>query len=261
MFELSLIDIENALKDFLPSNLDTRLFCEEDKLKEILKSITESSTDRPGFKNHVNILSYFYVYLVLKNRARSDFYRQLFRLELIFAEHIAAFEHKEKNKYLLKLLPETFMDSNPKAKVRSFVYLYFTTHIGELTKEVDRLDLKLNEIRNVKDYLSIQLKQVTQEVQTKDYTIAQLTEQGEEKDFKIIKLQEELKALCDRFDYEITRADRQNQELSADIITQVKNSLGLELNELKVFANGLPQGDSEVLRMYVTNIEQYLNTL
>lgn len=261
LFDLFLIDIENSLKDFLPTNLNTRLFFEEDKLKEILESIAEPTTGRPVIKNHLIILSNFYIYLVLKNRAHSDFYRQLFKLELIFAEHIASFEPKERNKYLLKFLPETFIDSNPKAKVRSFVYLYFTTHIVELTEEVHRLDFKLNEIRNARNSLSIQVKQLTQEVQIKDSIIAQLSEQGKEKDSIIIKIQEELKASRDRFNYEITVADRQRQEIKTNIVTMVENGLRLELDELKVFADCLSQGDSELLRMYVTNIEQFLNTL
>jgi hypothetical protein len=67
--------------------------------------------------------------------------------------------------------------------------------------------------------------------------------------------------LGDRFDYEINRADRQNQDLRSHIISRLKNDLLIELNDLIEFANGLPISESDILKMYVNNIKQTLNNL
>jgi hypothetical protein len=261
LFDIVLLDVESKLKDFLPENLEINLFFDEDKLKEIIKSATTLKTKEQDNRESVKVLSSFYVYLVLKNRSRKDFDRQLFNIERILAEHLAEFEQKEQSKYLLKLLPEAFLDNNPKAKIRSFVHLYFTTHIAKLSKEVDSLTIKLSETRNSNATLSSQVRQLKEEGETKDNTIALLTEQGQEKDTKISNLQTELTELRNRFEYDVNRADRQNQDLRTSIITQLQNNLRIELNDLNEFANGLQQNDGQVLRMYITNIQQTLNTL
>lgn len=260
-FDIILLDIESQIIEFLPSKSETSLFFDVDKLKELLRFHAVSNNES-HLSNNINfVLSKFYVYLVLKNFTHSDFYRQLFKIELIFIEHISEFEQKEINKYLLKLLPDTFLDSNPKAKVRSIVHFYFTSQIIELSGDLGTLTRKLSEIRIDNITLASQVKQLSEEGQVKDNSIVQLTKEGHEKDTNLIKLQGELKALSDRFDYEVNRADRQNQDLRSHIITQVQNNLRIELNDLNEFANGLPPGESEILKMYLVNIKQALNIL
>ena len=261
LFDIILLDIESQIIEFLPSKSETSLFFDVDKLKELLRFHAVSNNES-HLSNNINfILLKFYVYLVLKNFTHSDFYRQLFKIELIFVEHISEFEQKEKNKYLLKLLPDSFLDSNPKAKVRSIVHFYFTSQIIELSGDLGTLTRKLSEIRIDNIALASQVKQLSEEGQVKDNSIVQLTKEGYEKDTNLIKLQGELKALSDRFDYEVNRADRQNQDLRSHIITQVQNNLRIELNDLNEFAKGLPPGESEILKMYLVNIKQVLNIL
>jgi hypothetical protein len=261
LFDIILLDIEYELKDLLPSNLDINLFNDEDNIKEIVKSVTPSINEKEDNKNYITKLSNFYVYLVLKNRSRDDFYRQLFKIELLLLENIAAFNYEEKNEFLLKLLSKTFTDSNPKNKARTFVYLHFTTYIEELIKEVNSLSQRLSESHSTNAILTSQVRQIKEIVKTKDITIEQLTVHGHEKDTNIENLKIELKDIQNRYVYDVNKFEKQIQEFRANIIMQLQNNLRIELNDLNDFANGLQKGDGEILKMYVTNIQQSLNSL
>jgi hypothetical protein len=261
LFDVLLIDIESQLNELIPLKSETNLFFDEDKLKELLHFYRFQNTDSRPSQDNIFALSKLYVYLVLKNFMHHDFYNQLFKVDLSFAEHIAEFEPKQKNKYLLRLLSDMLLDANPRSKARSFVHLYFTNRILDLASEVDILTLKLGELRNTNFALTYQVKQQAEEGHNKDITIHQLTEEVQDKDSIIVKLESELKVLGDRFDYEINRADRQNQDLRSHIISRLKNDLLIELNDLIEFANGLPISESDILKMYVNNIKQTLNNL
>ncbi len=176
------------------------------------------------------------------------------------AEHLAEFEPEEPSKYLHKLLPEALLDSNSKAKIRSFVYLYFTSH-NELKKKVDSLSDRLSDSRSSVDKLSSEVKRLTEQGKEKDNTISQLTEQGKEKDNTITNLQAEIKETNNLLEYELNKCQKQLQGLKTGLISKLHRDMQMELDGITLIANRLKPEDSVSLSMYITNITQLLTIL
>lgn len=260
LFNVILEEVE--LSKILPNyNLQSNLFYDEDKLKEIVKSAKSEKLNDEDNTKSTKTLSNIYLNTILKNRLQVDFYKQLFMVERVMAEHLAEFKQKDKSKYLLISLSEALSENDPKLKIRSCIYLYFTTYINELEEEVDSLSNKLSSSHiSVEDLLS-RVKSLTEQLKERDITLTQLTEQGNEKDETITNLQTELTTTSNRLEYEVNKYEIQLHNLKTGLIERLQSNIQMELDGLNDFANGLPQNDCDILRMYVTNIQQLLNTL
>lgn len=261
----SLFDVilgEVDLKKILPNYaLQSNLFYDIERLKEIIKSTTSAKTSDAENTESIKTLSYIYIDTILKNRSQLDFYKQLFMVERVLAEHLADFKFKDRNKYLLKSLPEALSGNDPKSKIRSFIHLYFNTYINDLEQEVDSLSNKLSSSRSSVEELSSKVKQLTEQEKESDNTITQLAKQIKERDETITNLQEELTTTSNRLEYEVNKYEIQLQNLKSGLIERLQNNIQMELEGLTDVANGLPQNDGNILRMYITNIQQLLNTL
>jgi len=265
LFDAIFTDIDSELKKLLPENdykLLTDLFNDETdfKILQIINSSPLAKTNNEGTLGSEKYISLIYLYVVLKNRSRSDFYKKLFIVERVMAEHLAEFEPEEPNKYLLKLLPDTLLDSNIKAKIRSFVYLYFTSH-NDLKRNVDSLYNKLSVCHSSIDNLSKEVKQLTEQGKDKDNTITQLTKQGKEKDNTIANMQTELIQTKNYLEYEENKCIKQLQGLKTGLIERLQKDIQMELDGINAIARRLPHDESVKLSRYITNITELLNTL
>ena len=258
-------DVDGELKNLLPDNdynLLTNLFNNETEpnILQIIKSAASEKTNDEGNTGSKKILSFIYTYVVLKNRSRSDFYKQLFIVERVLAEHLAEFEQEEPSKYLHKLLPEALLDSNPKAKIRSFVYLYFTNH-NELKKKVDSLTDKLSDSYSSVYKLSREKTQLTEQGKEKDITITQLTEQGKEKYNTITNLQEELTEKMNRLEYEVNKYEKQLYGLRIGLVSNIQRHTKIVLEDITVIASRLPQNEGDELHRWITDLKEYFDSL
>ena len=258
-------DVDGELKNLLPDNdynLLTNLFNNETEpnILQIIKSAASEKTNDEGNTGSKKILSFIYTYVVLKNRSRSDFYKQLFIVERVLAEHLAEFEQEEPSKYLHKLLPEALLDSNPKAKIRSFVYLYFTNH-NELKKKVDSLTDKLSDSYSSVYKLSREKTQLTEQGKEKDITITQLTEQGKEKDNTITNLQAELTEKMNRLEYEVNKYEKQLYGLRIGLVSNIQRHTKIVLEDITVIASRLPQNEGDELHRWITDLKEYFDSL
>jgi hypothetical protein len=262
LFDTILAEIEVELKKVLLNyNLLPNLFYSINKLKEILNSTADTKVKDSDHTENIKILSYIYIHTILKNRYQSDFHKQLFIFERILAEHIADFKQRDKNKYMLKSLPEALTQDEPKSKIRSTIYVYFITYISELEQEVNSLSNKLKISQTSFFESSNKVNLLEKEVKEKDITIHQLTEQGIEKDETINKLQIEKTEICNRNEYELKTLKREFENLETDIVKELQDKLKLKLDDLSRFANGLQQNDGEFLKIYINKIHQVLETL
>jgi hypothetical protein len=257
--------VDCELKKLLPDNdynLLTNLFKNETEpnILQIIKSAVGEKTIDEDNTGKKKILSFLYIYVVLKNRSRYDFYKQLFIVERVFAEYLAEFETGEPSKYLLKLLPEALLDSNPKAKIRSFVYLYFTTH-NELKKNVDFLTDKLSDSRSVIYKLSSEKNQLIEQGKEKDNEINQLNEAGIKKDSEIVNLNAQLVDTIKKSSYEINDLRRQLDVTRSGLVSNIQKQTKIVLDDLTVIASRIPIDQGDELRDWIKHLKGYFDSL
>jgi hypothetical protein len=266
LFDTILADVSDELHDLLPENdynsLSDLFFNDtEVEFQKIIKSAVGLKKNDDGNSKIKKDLSLIYIYIVLKNRARYDFYKGLFIVERILAEHLAEIKSEESITYLHKILPESLLENNYKDKIRSFIYLYLTPHNNELKKNVESLTTKLNDNLGSVDMLSKEIIQFKEQAADNKTKLTQLTENVKEKDNMIASLKAEIIKKNDLLDFEVNKYERQLKGLRNGLMSKMKEDLQLEIEGITEITNRLQQQDQVTLRCYIRNITQLLDTL
>lgn len=231
----------------------------ESNLLQIIQSIeSEKAIDNNAARS--KNISLIYIYVVLKNRNRSDFYKHLLTVERVLAECLADLAPEEESKYLHNILPDTLLDSNPKTKIRSFVYLYCASY-NQLKQRVDFLSDKLKESRNHASILSGQVQQLTEQGKEKDRIISELKQLAEEKDETINKQQIKINERDGLLQYEINKYETQLKGLKNGLTSKFRRLTQTELEGITAISETLPQEQSTRLNLYILKINQILDTL
>lgn len=229
---------------------------EEKNIQELINVIYKSDID-----NSQRNLANLYVYILLKYRTRKDFNKITYTIEYVFVEYFSSFVEKEKSDYVLNDFPNALLDKNPKNKIKSFAHLFLKSDITELTKNLNSVRQNLNESRDENSNLRSDLNALELEINEKILLVSSLREQIKSKNEMITSLEQKLQLETNRLEFEGNMYDNQIQDLRTAIVTGLQNDLALELNSLNDFSNGLQQNDSEILRMFIDNINQKLNNL
>lgn len=262
LFDTILTDVDGELKSLLPDydyNLLVDLFNHETEpnFQKIINSSGISKTFEEENEVNKKALSLIYIYIVLTILTRADFYKELFIIERVLAEHITEFETKDSNTFLLKLLPEALIDGNPKTKIRSSVHLYLTTHNRELKKDVDKLDY----YRNLSEKLSEEVKQLTEQGKEKDISISQLIKEGLEKDNAITNLQADLNETNNRLVYEKNKYEKQLQGFKKGIYSNIQRNTKIVIDDISFIASRVPEKESNELHAWILNLKEYFELL
>lgn len=260
LFDNIRIDIEVLLKNFLSENdfkilEDITGYETESELTQLINSILGTTEN----KDKINRLAYIYLYLLVKNYAKNYFRKQLFEIEVVLMEFLADFKKLEKNKYLLKNLPESFLSDNPEERIRNSAHLYFLDQNKELKESVRSLTIRLEDSNELRDKLSDDVRQLIKDGSEKDELISNLEKGVEDKIGEITSLKEELETAKGRHTFEINKLERLLQNFRTQFKTNINKKLKNELEDIAIIANRLDNQNSTSLKMALKNINQLLN--
>jgi hypothetical protein len=266
LLDLILKDVDAELKILLSSvyyDLLSDLLNHETEptLLQIINSIHINKTEEAHIHGPQKILSLIYLFIILKNYSRKNFYQELFIIELVLAVHLIGFEKNAPCNYLLKILPEAMLDYNYKTKIKSFIYLYLLDNNNDLKRTVDRLANNVEHYTSSTLKLSDELKELKGQEKIKDDKIDQLTQDMIEKDNEISNLQAMLNQKSDRLEYEVNLYKKQLEGLKAGITSKINRHLRLEIDNITAIATKLEPSFNESLSVSIANINQILNAL
>ena len=209
---------------------------------------------------HKNI-AYIYLYIILKYKNLFNFNEGIFIIENMIMSQLADYENLDKENYLLKFLPNIFIDSNLKTKARKYINYYFKSQLDELNKiknyQLNQIIINNNLIQNLND----KVKESSDVININKKLIIQLELQNKEKSKLIESNKLQLKQLIDRLEFEKNRADKQNIDLKKSIFSNIQNNIQIEIEELNNFAENLNKNDSEILKKILDNINQSLKSI
>lgn len=266
-FDALLSDVEKELNILLNESefyLLANLFSDnriEQNLSQIIKSALGKNTNDEEKDGKNRILSHIYIYIVLNNRSRNNFSYRLFTVEQLIAEQVLEFQLTDKSKYLHKVLPEALIDRNPKTKIRSSVYLYYSTKNKELTEEVQSLDNQLTKSQDTILRLTRDGTQLKAEVEQKENEIEKLKKEVEQKDNEISKLSDELTDTTRSLSYETNDLKRQLDVTKTGIVSNIKKQTKFALEDLAVIASRLPEDQGAELSDWIKHLKGIFDSL
>lgn len=221
------------------------------------------NTDKKQDKSQTStiILSQLYTFVILKHYKRFDFKDIIFTFERLLCEKIAELDSTDRNKFLLKSLPDALLDNNPKTKSRTALNQYLINHNKDLKNEIIIKSQRLEEKIALENEMLTELNQLREREINNNVILDDLKRKIAEKDAQLKDLDNDLRQKSDLLEFETNIYENQLQDLKSGIVSRLQRDIQMELDGMTSISNKIGEESGQNLRMYITNITQLLNSL